>query len=81
MRASDRLAALLTGHGLAIAGRTSFFVTAASSRRDALFVHLAKAGILTRPFRAPNAWIRFGLPASEADWHQLETALCRWSDQ
>jgi cobalamin biosynthetic protein CobC len=81
MGASDRLAALLTGHGLAVAGRTGFFVTAATPRRDALFVHLAEAGILTRPFRGPVDWIRFGLPGSAADWHQLETALHRWSSR
>lgn len=43
---------------------------------NAEYIHrmLAEQGILTRLFNAP-ASLRFGLPKTELDWQQFETAL------
>jgi cobalamin biosynthesis protein CobC len=75
---SARLRALLTQHGLAIVGSTAFFTLVASPHRDALFAHLARAGVLTRPFTEPRDWLRFGLPGAESEWQQLSDALRTW---
>jgi cobalamin biosynthetic protein CobC len=39
-----------------------------------LHEHLARQGILTRLFSDPAA-LRFGLPATDADWQRLQQAL------
>ena len=70
-----RLEALLAAAGLAIVGGTPLFVLATSPRAGALFDHLARAGILTRPFPARPDWLRFGLPGSEDAWARLAAAL------
>jgi cobalamin biosynthesis protein CobC len=75
---SARLRALLTQHGLAIVGSTAFFTLVASPHRDALFAHLAHAGLLTRPFADQRDWLRFGLPGSESEWQQLSAAMSLW---
>jgi cobalamin biosynthetic protein CobC len=71
---SQRLAELLASHGLPPAGGTTLFQYVASSNAATLHERLAKQGILTRPFDAPTG-LRFGLPASEAEWNRLEAAL------
>ncbi|MFN3820530.1 aminotransferase class I/II-fold pyridoxal phosphate-dependent enzyme [Blastomonas sp.] len=76
--ASQRLADLLTGHGIEIAGRTAFFVLIQTPERDGLFVHLAQAGVLTRPFGYAPGWLRLGLPRDESDWTRLGDALAGW---
>lgn len=76
--ASQRLADLLTGHGIEIAGRTAFFVLINTPERDGLFVHLAQGGVLTRPFGYASGWLRLGLPRDENDWTRLGDALARW---
>ena len=40
-----------------------------------LFGHLGRGGILARRFAEQAAWLRFGLPASEPEWHRLAAAL------
>ncbi|WP_033923986.1 aminotransferase class I/II-fold pyridoxal phosphate-dependent enzyme [Sphingomonas sp. 35-24ZXX] len=76
--ASQRLADLLTRHRIAIVGRTAFFALASAERRDRLFVHLAQAGVLTRPFDYEPRWLRIGLPRDESDWARLDEALTTW---
>lgn len=71
---SQRLAALLIRHGLAPAGGTALFQWVPTERAPELHQVLARAGILTRLFDQPPA-LRFGLPATEADWFRLEHAL------
>jgi cobalamin biosynthesis protein CobC len=78
---SARLRALLTQHGLAIVGSIAFFTLVASPHRDALFEHLAHAGLLTRPFADQRDWLRFGLPGAESEWQQLGDALRTWRPQ
>ena len=79
--ASQRLADLMTGHGIDIVGRTAFFVLIRADRRDGLFVHLAKAGVLTRPFAYAPGWLRIGLPCDESDWNRLGDAVAAWRTQ
>lgn len=76
--ASQRLAKMLVDHGATIAGRSAFFVLIEVDRRDALFLHLAQAGVLTRPFAQAGDWLRIGLPRDESDWKRLGDALAAW---
>jgi cobalamin biosynthetic protein CobC len=70
-----RLAESLTSHGLMPTGGCDLFQWVA--RPNALAIHesLAKQGILTRYFGGPAPSLRFGLPATRADWQRLEAAL------
>lgn len=79
--ASQRLAALLERHGIGLAGRTAFFALASLTGRDRLFVHLMRAGLLTRPFAHAPDWLRIGLPRDDSDWTRLGDALAAWSDR
>ncbi|MDK2759696.1 MAG: pyridoxal phosphate-dependent class II aminotransferase [Blastomonas fulva] len=76
--ASQRLADVLTGQGIEIVGRTAFFVLINTPQRDGLFMHLAQAGVLTRPFAQSPDWLRIGLPGNETDWTRLGDALATW---
>ncbi|MFA5824353.1 MAG: threonine-phosphate decarboxylase CobD [Gallionellaceae bacterium] len=71
---AQRLADLLTQHGLAPDGGCALFQWV--RRDDAANVHeqLARRGILTRLFAAPHS-VRFGLPRDEAEWTRLSAAL------
>ena len=73
-QASQRLATLLTRHGLAPTGGTALFQWVATPRAAHIHGQLARQGILTRLFDAPPS-VRFGLPGSEADWARLAAAL------
>lgn len=71
---ADRLRQLLTAHRLPPQGQTALFAycpTPAAARLQEL---LARQAVLVRRFDRPAA-LRFGLPGSEAQWRQLETAL------
>ena len=71
---AQRLARLLTVHGLRPDGGCALFQWLRTPR--AAFVHeqLARRGILTRIFDQPSG-LRFGLPGGEAEWNRLEQAL------
>lgn len=75
---SERMAALLAANGLTIHGRTAFFTLIDCPQRDALFDHLIRGGVLTRPFAEQPRWLRVGLPDKEADWTRLADALADW---
>ena len=81
LTAVTRLATMLHGHGLHICGETRFFVLVDETQRDALFHHLGRHGILTRPFTNQANWLRIGLPRDEEDWAQLAAALAAWRGQ
>jgi len=72
--AAQRLAGLLTRHGLPPDGGCGLFQWVC--RNDAANVHaqLAQRGILTRLFDQPGS-LRFGLPRDEAQWARLAAAL------
>lgn len=69
---------LLHAGGLAVLGGTSLFRLAGAPRAWSLFEHLAKRGILVRPFAEQPRWLRFGLPADEAARRRLAAALAEW---
>jgi cobalamin biosynthetic protein CobC len=74
--ASDarRLDMLLIKAGLDIVGGTELFRLARAEKAEAVFLRLARAGILCRPFDDPHL-LRFGLPGSADGWLRLEDAL------
>ena len=69
-----RMVQLLTEHGLAPTGGSALFQWYCSEQAQALHRALAQQAVFTRLFTTPAA-LRFGLPASEAQWMQLEKAL------
>ena len=76
--ASARLGLLLGQHSLTSIPGGSLFHYVATPHAAELFTHLARCGILVGQFREPAA-IRFGLPASAADWRRLDAALTDWN--
>lgn len=74
VRDAARLDRMLTRSGLAVVGGTSLFRLARVQDARAVFLRLAGAGILCRPFEDPHL-LRFGLPGRPADWARLEAAL------
>lgn len=73
-QASLRLAALLERYGLAPQGGCALFQWLITPRAAVLYEFMARRGILLRLF-AHNSSLRFGLPATEADWLRFEQAL------
>jgi cobalamin biosynthetic protein CobC len=72
---AERLDRLLENAGLEILGGTSLFRLCASPHARNWFKHLARNGLLIRPFAQPPNWLRFGLPGNEAAWSRLQAAL------
>src|SRR6516162_8531472 len=70
-----RLDAMLIRPGVEAVGGTSLFRLVHVSAADRLFHHLGRAGILVRRFPEHMAWLRFGLPGSEAAWYRLGATL------
>jgi cobalamin biosynthesis protein CobC len=70
---SARLDALLREHGFA-PHTTPLFAWIVDTRAPALQDALAQRGVWTRRFDAP-ASLRFGLPATQAEWQRFEIAL------
>ena len=56
---------------------TPLFATVHSERAGELADFLAARGILVRSF-PDQPLLRCGLPATEADWQRLATALAAW---
>jgi len=69
-----RMVQLLAQHGLAPSGGSALFQWHCSAHAAELQQALAQQAVFTRLFAQPAA-IRFGLPATEAQWTQLSTAL------
>jgi cobalamin biosynthetic protein CobC len=72
---ATRLDAILRNAGIDIVGGTSLFRLAQTPAARELFHHVGCAGILTRRFTEEPRWLRFGLPASEAQWQRLQLAM------
>ncbi|MFC3556207.1 aminotransferase class I/II-fold pyridoxal phosphate-dependent enzyme [Sphingomonas qilianensis] len=66
---------LLRDAGLPILGRAPLFRLIGCARAGALFTHLARHAILTRPFADQPDRLRLGLPRGAAALHRLATAL------
>ncbi len=71
---AHRLKGLLQRNGLAPEGGCGLFQWVPTSQATAVHDALARQGILTRLFSAPQS-LRFGLPAEELHWQRLEYAL------
>lgn len=72
---SHRLRCLLEAAGTHIVGSADLFVTIHSERSKVIFEALLQQHILTRVFPDQPNWIRFGLPANDAQWQRLEDCL------
>ena len=70
---SARLVDLLQAHGLRTRG-TPLFAWTDDARAAALHRALATRGVWTRLFEASGS-VRFGLPASEAEWARLASSM------
>lgn len=73
-RDSQRLARLLTAHGLSPAGGCALFQWVPHADAATWYENMARRGILLRLFEAQSA-LRIGLPGNEAAWLRLSTAL------
>ncbi|QXP84440.1 threonine-phosphate decarboxylase CobD [Methylococcus sp. ANG] len=77
LRDGQRLAALLTRHGLTPDGGTPLFQWLRTDDAGRLDEHLRHHLILPRRFEHPPS-LRFGLPATESGWERLDRALSAW---
>lgn len=71
---SQRLAELLNTYHLSPTGGSDLFQWVIHPSASDIHEHLAKQAVLTRLFDSPVS-LRFGLPANEPQWQQLEKAL------
>lgn len=73
--AARRLDNLLTGAGFDIVGGTDLYRLV--TRKDAMecYEQLGQTGIYVRCFPDNPAWLRFGLPGTDAHWMRLEKAM------
>ena len=69
------LDAVLVRHGLVAKGACPLFRMVETPDAEALFLRLAAAGILVRPFADAPQRLRFGVPAAAADLERLEKVL------
>lgn len=72
-----RLDGVLSAAGFTIAGGTDLFRLVTCDDAEAVFLALARAGVLTRPFEGRPHWLRIGLPGDEAGFARLAHALPR----
>lgn len=76
----ERLATLLSRHGMPPLGGCALFQWLLHERAPVLHEFFARRGILLRLIRQPLG-LRFGLPADEAGWLRLEAALLAWNER
>lgn len=70
---------LLTQHGLGVAGDCHLFRLIVTDDAAALFDHLCRHAIFTRPFADQPQHLRLGLPASSAHDARLSAALASFT--
>ena len=66
---------ILSHHGMAPQGGSPLFRLVRAENAGALFDRLARHRILTRPFGDRPDWLRFGVPADEAQMQRVARAL------
>lgn len=69
------LDAVLARHGLTARGACPLFRMVETPEAAPIFLRLAAAGILVRPFADAPERLRFGVPAAAADLERLDEAL------
>lgn len=74
------LDSLLIAGGLSVVGGSELFRLASAPRAWALYEYLGGCGILTRPFAEQPRWLRFGLPANQAEKDRLAAALAKFRE-
>ncbi len=74
-KAREELDNILIEAGLRIIGGTDLFRLVEDDQAQMLYAHLAKAGILVRPFPRFRGWLRIGLMGSVRDLARLRVAL------
>jgi len=79
-RDGARLHELLAASGLGESSGTALFRYLACDDAPALHEFFARRGILLRHFVHPAA-LRFGLPATTAEWQRLALALDQWNNR
>lgn len=75
MEQAGELDFTLRRHGLVGSGGCPLFRLVEHRDATGLFLHLARAGILVRPFANQPTWLRFGLPKDGAALLRLDEAL------
>jgi len=75
-----RMRSLLAAQGIRATG-TPLFHWWAEPDAEAFHTHLAQNGLWCRLFRDAARGIRVGLPANDAGWQRLETALQEWKNR
>jgi cobalamin biosynthetic protein CobC len=76
----ERLQTLLAVHGIHSTG-TPLFQWWAEARAEEFWLHMAERGIWIRLFKHAARGVRLGLPADEAGWLRLHTALTEWNNK
>ena len=66
---------MLSQHGMGPYGASPLFRLVRAENAGALFDRLARHHILTRPFANRSDWLRFGVPANEAQMQRVARAL------
>jgi cobalamin biosynthetic protein CobC len=79
IRDGERLAALLTRHGLPPIGGTPLFQWVSADQARQIHEHFLRYRILLRRFDTP-ASLRIGLPGAEGGWERLDAALAELPD-
>lgn len=82
--ASQRLAGLLTRHGLTPHGGCALFQRVITAQAAQLYEFCAGRGILLRLFVVDDpvkCSLRFGLPREDVDWQRLDMALLEFHQQ
>lgn len=79
--AAKRLDRLLTAKDLEVLGGTSLFRLIHHDNASALYEHLARQGILVRPFENAPDRLRLGIPPNEEAFQRLDNALGLWRVQ
>lgn len=72
-----RLDELLRSAGYEVIGGTDLFRLVACDDAQTVFLALAGAGVLTRPFAGQPCWLRIGLPGDDDGFDRLARALPR----
>ena len=72
---AKKLDVILQSNKMEIIGGTSLFRLARHDLANEMFERLGSVGVLVRPFAENPDWLRFGIPADDAAFARLESAL------